>query len=159
MSPDEYEQITSDIVAGICGSAPALSSYRPTVGRTSKVLGKSGYRHQIDVCLETDSAIYLVECKRWKDPIGIQEIMVLASRGNDVAALCGKKVHAIIASTKGASKHAVKLAKLFQISIEIVRSPHEFGLKIGNYISVGVLATAAATDSCEAEVSKSSRAG
>ena len=152
MSPDEYERITSAIVAGICEQAPALSAYHPTVGKKSKALGKSGYRHQIDVCLRTDSAIYLIECKRWKDSIGIEEVMVLAARANDVAAESRKPVHAILATTIGASKNAVKIASVFQIKLEIVKSAREFGMQIGKYISVGLVSSAMATDNCEAEI-------
>ena len=142
MSPEEYERITSEIVAGICEQSPALSVSRLTFGKTSKVLGKSGYRHQIDVCLTTESTIYLIECKRWNAPIGIDEVMILAARGNDVAAESKKIVHAILASTKRASKNAVKIASVFNVKLEIVQSPIEFGMQIGKFISVGIASSA-----------------
>ena len=160
MSPDQYEQITSEIVAGICAQASALVAYTPKFGRTCKVLGKSGYRHQIDVCLTTQTHLYLIECKRWEDRIGVAEVMTLAARGNDVAAEhTDKIVHVILASTKGASRNSLKLASFFRVQIEIVKSASEFGMQIGNYIHLGIADTAVASDSCDMEVINRSRAG
>ena len=155
MSPDEYEHVVSEIVADICKHAPQLVAVRPIFGRTCKACGKSGYRHQIDVFFRTEKEIYVIECKRWKDRIGVAEVLVLAARAHDIAdANKGKHVHAILASTQGASREAKKLAKHFGIQIEIVQSANEFGIQIGKLISVGLHNKAVATDSIDMQIRK-----
>jgi hypothetical protein len=59
--------------------------------------------------------------------------------------LCGhrqitsdSKVRAIVATNLGATRSAIALAEFFSIKIEIVRSAHEFGMRIGSRVSAGI---------------------
>jgi hypothetical protein len=139
MTPVEYESVVSDIVAGICIGVPDLAGMKLGFGRANRLSGASGYKHQIDVSLSGPKEIYLIECKRWKSKIGVAEVMILAARGTDIAqSNDGIIVQAVLASTVGATKGAIKLAKYFRIQLEIVQSAQVFGLRIGKHISVGV---------------------
>jgi len=148
MTPSEYEQVVHDIVDQIRANAPELAGSILGFGRRCKVMGVSGYHHQIDVALETDTNIYLIECKRWEDRIGVDVLLVLAARVHDVQqSRPGKHVRGILTSTNGATPNAKKLAVAFEVEIEIVRSTAEFGMRIGKRTSVGIADHAKVTDS------------
>ncbi|MGQ0801083.1 MAG: restriction endonuclease [Pseudomarimonas sp.] len=137
MSPKEYEVVVSEIVAAIarCQSdSSAILGY----GGSNRLVGASGYKHQIDVTLKNVSAVYLIECKRWLKKVGVEEVMVLASRGTDISQhqQVGS-VHCVLATTVGATRNALVLAKFFNIQIEIVRSAQEFGMRIGRHTQLG----------------------
>ncbi len=155
MSPEEYETIVSEIVAGICRGAPELSDLKLGFGRRNKLQGASSYKHQIDVSLTGVPNIYLIECKRWDDKIGVEEIMVLAARGTDIAqSRKSVKVHCILATKVGATRGAVTLAQYFGIELEIVRSAQEFGMRIGKRVSVGMVDQLAITDSASCTLTR-----
>ena len=83
-APREYEQVVREIVAGICSVASDLSDLEVSSGRGNRILGSSGYRHQIDVSLRGRGRMYLIECKRLKRRVGVESIMVLAGRVADI---------------------------------------------------------------------------
>jgi hypothetical protein len=125
-------------VRGICDGAPELNGFVLGQGRRNRVPGASGYEHQIDVSLLSVTKAYLIECKRWESKIGVEEVMTLAARGTDIAQVNeGQMIQAILVSTKGATRGAVALAQFFNVQLEVVRSAHVFGLRIGNQVSVG----------------------
>lgn len=142
MTPDEYENVVADIVSGICQSAPELCGLVLGVGRANRLLGASGYKHQIDVSLSGGKNIYLIECKRWEAKIGVDEVMVLAARATDIVETnsCAT-LQAILVSKVGATRGAKILASYFQIQLETVRSAREFGMRIGKNAKVGMADT------------------
>lgn len=153
MSSDEYEQLVASIVGGICKGAGDLNALSLGSGRSNRITGASGYDHQIDVSLQDDKRLFIVECKCWSDPIGVQEILVLAARAIDIAALLkGSIVSKIIVSTQPATAGAQKLAGHFGVALEVARSSADFGLRIGRHVAVGVVDRATFSDRCEATV-------
>lgn len=131
----EYEQLISEIAGGICQSAQELHGLKIGTGHKNRILGASGYSHQIDVSLHDSGRIFLIECKRWGKSIGVAEVLVLAGRARDIQVLSTEcSVKAIIVSMRGASKGARLLAQQFDIAIEIAISASEFGLRIGRYV-------------------------
>jgi hypothetical protein len=104
MTPSEYEIVVANIVSGICRGAENLDGLELAFGRSNRLEGGSGYKHQIDVSLSVGRAIYLIECKRWDDKIGVEEVMVLAARGSDISHLnSAATIKAILASKTGAT--------------------------------------------------------
>lgn len=153
MTPSEYEIVVADIVSGICNGAANLGGLKLGSGRSNRLEGRSGYKHQIDVSLSSCTALYLIECKRWDDKIGIQEVMVLAARDTDISQLHpSANIKAILVSKTGATRGAKMLASHFGIDLEIVSSPREFGLRIGRHISLGVADSTALRDDASCEV-------
>lgn len=135
MTPAEYELLLADIVRGIQQCYSDLSSLKLGTGRKNHIKGASGYNHQIDVSFLDLHRLFIIECKRWNKRIGVAEILILASRAIDVQQLSSSlMVSPILACTKGASSNAQRLADHFNISIEIVKSAHEFGLRLGKRI-------------------------
>lgn len=139
MTPAEYEVLLADIAQGIQQRQLDLSPLRLGSGRSNRVMGASGYKHQIDVSLQDLNRLFIIECKRWDKRIGVAELLILASRTTDI-----QKQHSsytvtpILATTKGATFGACKLADHFNVAIEIVKSAHEFGLRLGSFIHQGV---------------------
>lgn len=75
-----------------------------------KYLGKSGHEHQIDVSAELNIGgvriLILVECKRYANKVGIDDVMEFATRLEDIGAHKG-----IVCTTEGFQRGAIKIAK------------------------------------------------
>lgn len=135
MTPPEYEKVVAEIIRGILSKGDSLKELPIRYGNKNRLIGASGYKHQIDVSFDPSDKLYIVECKRWKKRIGVAEILVLASRARDIEnAYPGKVVTAIIASQVGATKGAMLLAKFFKIEISVAKSEYKFGLRLGRSI-------------------------
>lgn len=146
MTPSEYESLTAKIAEDIRVSSEAIGSLTVGFGSANKICGASGYKHQIDVSLLDDTRIFIIECKRWDKHVGVQDVLVLASRAQDLRNMHPEKsVKTILASTKGVSKNAAKVAKHFDIEIEIIKSAADFTLRIGLYLQVSVMTTVSIT--------------
>lgn len=139
MKPAEYEQLVADIANDICRTAPELQGLVLGRGRNNKLLGASGYRHQIDVSLQEEKQVFLIECKHWNARVGVAEVLVMAGRARDIQAHTPNcTVTAVLVSVKGASRGAHKLAQHFGVEIEIAKSASEFGLRIGRFVHQAV---------------------
>jgi hypothetical protein len=153
MSPDDYESLVASLVDGIRATAPEFQELHIGFGRSNRLLGASGYKHQIDVSLEGASRVFLLECKRWEYKIGVDEVMVLVARGADIAqARQNARIHCILASKVGSTRGAITLAHYFGIELEIIVSAHEYGLRLGKRVHVGVSDGVVFGDSCTATV-------
>jgi len=137
MTPSEYEKLFAEIVEGIRARDRRFEQLTIGSGNNNRIRGASGYKHQIDVSIDLPATktLYLVECKRWKRKIGVQEMLVLASRTNDIHN--DRKeilVKPIIASQVGATPNAQLIAQWFDIQIDNVESAYEYGLQLGQSI-------------------------
>jgi Restriction endonuclease len=97
---DEYQ----DLVALVAGALHPTASI--TVGEW--VLGPDG-RRELDVAVRSPSGepvrLVLIECKDWKDPVGIEEIDKLESKRRDLHA-----EKAVICSNSGFTRNALRKA-------------------------------------------------
>src|SRR6266849_6613764 len=55
---------------------PGAANYGPT----NKHIGASGFSHQIDVSVQTETELHLIECKCWNDPVTAEAVLVIAAR-------------------------------------------------------------------------------
>ena len=114
MTPDEFEQLVADICNQLSKEDNA------TVSQKAKFPGKSGHDHEIDVAVEFlhmgVKLLVFVECKWWNKPVGIEQVMVLAQRIEDVGAHKG-----IIVTRKGFQHGAFKLARSRGIALAVYR--------------------------------------
>jgi len=145
MTSEEYENLVAEIANGIKQQHGHLSDVTLSFGRTNKIMGTSGYKHQIDVSLQGLNLLFIIECKKWHKRIGPSEVLVLAGRKMDIETE-GCKVVPILTSMKGATEGANKLARHFGVALEIVKSAHEFGLRIGHFIHQAMEDNAGFTD-------------
>ena len=84
LSPADYEKLVADIVLGMRQSAPELAMLSLGAGRANRILGASGYNHQIDVSLTGPGGKFLLECKKWNKRAGVESVLVLAARASDI---------------------------------------------------------------------------
>jgi hypothetical protein len=84
---------------------------------------RSGHQHEVDLSYTTRSAgadvLVLVECKAYRRPVPVEDVLTLAERVDDIGAH-----KAILVSTNGFDPGAVKVAKGRGIALAIAK-PHE----------------------------------
>lgn len=155
MDSYEYERLVGRLIDTIRKRVPTLTDSSIGGGPKCRMTGGSGYRHQIDVAVESRSHIVLVECKHWKTRIGVKEVLVLKSRQADIKdASPGCRVEALFATTVGATLGARRLAKYFEINVGAVSSENEFALRVASYLDIGVADGAKTRDEASAVVFK-----
>lgn len=125
----EYESLVRALVDVLQGHRD-LQNYMLGSGNKNRIKGKSGYWHQIDLCLETDETLFILELKNYRQPIGVDAVLVIAARRLDIAAARpDMKVHASLVSTQRVTVGAKRLADHFEVEIDVVKDMMDYGLK------------------------------
>lgn len=138
MRSRDYERLVHDLISELMLHSKAVSGIKILSGLKNKVSGASGFKHQIDVSIETNRALLLVECKYWTKAVDAEPVLVIASRLKDVrAANPGLQVEAGIVSTKRPTSGAQVLAHHFGIDFSVVSTPKEYAVLIGERFFVG----------------------
>ena len=144
----DYERLVASLLTTLAPNHPGLTSLTIREGSKSRVAGASGYAHQVDVAILSDSDLFLFECKYWKRRIGVHAVLALAARKMDIqAALPQVRVWAGLVSTQEPTRGARKLAEHFAVSLDTVANPSEYSVRMGTFLSVGVVDGATLTDS------------
>ncbi|MGH9822444.1 MAG: restriction endonuclease [Blastocatellia bacterium] len=118
MKPEAYEEIVADICRQFAADFCRLADPKEVVSvrQRNKFTGRSGQVHEIDVSVEFTMSgltfITLIECKHWQRPVGIEEVMVLKQRLEDIGAQKG-----VLVSSRGFQKGAVVFAKSHGIAL------------------------------------------
>lgn len=150
LSAAEYEALVAHIVRGMQQSAPELAALSLGFGRTNRVPGASGYAHQIDVSLVGPAGMFLLECKKWRKRAGVESVLVLAARASDILqANAGGTVRPILISSVGFTQGARKTASYYGVQLELVESPHVYGLQLGMRARIGISDGITLTDRVE----------
>lgn len=125
----EQEDVTAAIVQRLVEKYEGEGEVRS--GRTSRLLGSSGYPHQIDVVVDLEDSVVLYECKSWGKPVGPSAVLAFAARVLDIAAVDPEvQVIAAIVTNDHITDGAEKIAAHFGIHLQQVRSAAEFDLAI-----------------------------
>lgn len=158
MKGANYEKLALELVRGIqSGTSLAKCSLGHSAG--NRVLGQSGYRHQIDLSVSDDRRLFLFELKCWSGKVGVAEVLVLNSRLRDISQSNPEQsVTASLVSKVGVTRDARKLADHFGINVEIVQDIHSYGLSFGNEHFVGMMSRGSASSILDAEIIKKSKA-
>jgi hypothetical protein len=145
-----YELLATELLQQLQKS-PLLSACTIHNGATNRIRGQSGYFHQIDVSVEDGSRLFLMELKCYKKAVGVEQLLVLAARKQDIqAANPTKTVYASLVSKKNPSKNVPGLAGHFDVGVHVVESLHSYALSFANDHFVGLHETAHASDSISA---------
>jgi len=132
MNPSEYEELVADIIAQLTKREGYRGGKGPRVLRNQVLRGKSGQNHQIDIVVDVEQMgvryFTLIECKYWNRPIGVDAVMVLANRIEDLGAHKG-----ILVTTIGYQRGAYKLAKMKGIALVVCRGQEEFVVKMRQF--------------------------
>ncbi|MDD4881277.1 MAG: hypothetical protein PHR30_11310 [Gallionellaceae bacterium] len=147
-----YEYLVTSLVQRLVQDT-RLASFKIGNGRKNRIFGASGYGHQIDVSISGPSFLCLIEAKHWNKPIGVDSILVLASRIADIQAkIPATKIHASIVSTRKETRGAAQLAPHFGISADVVSNQREFAVRIAEQVFIGFEERLTATSWMDAEV-------
>ena len=149
-----YEALVHSLVAAIKRGTP-LDSYDLDGLGSHRILGASGYAHQIDLALLGTGILFIFELKCLKKSVGVAEMLVFAGRKHDItAAYPDHTVLASLVSLKPPSKNAWPLSRHFEIRLEIVESLESYGLSFAGNHFVGHVENADAQDKCDAQVGR-----
>jgi hypothetical protein len=158
MTPAEYEILVEELVKELSLSFRDMVGGISGSGRSNKIAGASGYKHQIDVCFTAMPWLVLVECKRWGTRVGVPEVLVLASRLADIKpTLPGQQIWVSLVSQKGASANAEKLARHFDIHIDVAQSAKDYSMRLRSQVNVCSQDGLPISDSYRVEVLRASK--
>lgn len=149
-----YEALVHTLVEAIRRGTP-LEDYDLGFGGSNKIIGASGYAHQIDLSLLSFDRLYLFELKCLKKSVGVAEMLVLAARQYDIVeAHPSRTVLASMISLKRPSKNAWPLSRHFKIQLEIVESLESYGLSFASLHFIGHKEHASAQVLADAQVTR-----
>ena len=142
-----YERLALELVEQLRLNS-ALSTLEPSSGATNRIRGASGFPHQIDLSLSDSGRLFLFELKCYTKAIGVEQLLVLASRRADIAAAFPRKtVLASLVSKLQPSRNVRPLAKHFGIEVRVVESLHSYSLSFAGDHFIGHHEQAHASDS------------
>ena len=146
-----YERLAAELISQLQKS-PALANCLVGTGGSNRVSGASGFRHQIDLSLTDDSRLFLIELKCYRKAVGVEQLLVLAARKQDIqAANPGKRVYASLVSTKQPSRNVPALARHFDVDVKVVESLSSYSLSFGGDHFAGLHEVAHASDTISIE--------
>ena len=107
-TPVQYEELVHKLFSKELEKHVDLANFR--IFHNKRYSGKSGHRHQIDVSAEFKIAgvkiLIVIECKLYKRNVGIDDIMELTTRLDDIGAHKG-----VLVTTIGFQAGAAKMAR------------------------------------------------
>ena len=119
LSPKDYERLVKTLMTTTFEAIDAQAFH------LKKYLGKSGQHYEIDVSFEARIGVLellvLVECKRYKRPVTVQEVADFAYRIQDTGAHKG-----VLVSPHGFQRGALQVAKAEKIALLVVSDEIEF---------------------------------
>jgi len=137
MDSAEYEQLVGKIVRGLAERA-GVAPESIQGGRTNRVEGVSGYRHQIDVSIRDGEDLHLIECKRWAYAVEARDVLTLLGRIVDIRQKTEGKLSASIITTAKYQSGAKQLADHFGISLDVVKTAGEFVVRYRDRVGAGL---------------------
>ncbi len=139
MKGSDYEQVVAEVVETVAKIVDGHLSGTPESGRKNRLLGASGYRHQIDVSLLNDDVKLLIECKHWARRVSPAALLAFAARVIDIAAADhNRPTIPTLVTTRDVQPGAALLAAYFGIEVMIVATVQDFAFRYRNHLVKGV---------------------
>jgi hypothetical protein len=136
MTPQEYEQIVSEIAQSIFERVEGTAPHQVKYGKKNRWVGASGYRHQIDVSVQSHQDLILVECKYWNKNVPAHAILTFFARVYDIRPTFNGQVHPVIVTKVGFQAGAEPLAAYYNINLQVIPSASAFGFMYKNLLLV-----------------------
>ena len=135
----DYEEVVAELARRLASGHPGLPSAQISHGGSNRIVGRSGYAHQIDVSICAGGRILLIECKQWRHAVDPEAVLAFSGRVLDIReANPDIEVTGRLVTTVGLSKGARSLAEHHDIGIDTVMSPSEYALRVWNIVGVGL---------------------
>ena len=124
MTWNDYEKLIASISESFTNNPKEIKNWKVSTGRENRIEGVSGYKHQIDVCLESDTELLLIECKKWTTNVPVGQYLTLFGRLVDISSKYpNRNVRAALVTSKGwqsgvtqLNKHYGKKLSLFHVT-------------------------------------------
>ena len=136
MTPEEYEQTISEIAQSIYERVEGLTPKQVKYGKKNRWLGASGYKHQIDVSIQSRHDLILVECKYWDRNVPSEAVITFFGRIYDIRQTINSRIHPVIATKMGFQRGAKLLAKHYHIDLQVIPSARVFGFMYKNLLLI-----------------------
>jgi len=141
-----YELLARKLIDSLQASGQ-LAEYEGGSGPRNRMAGASGYKHQIDLSLQSEKALFLLELKYLGKPVGVAELLILASRKADLEArFAPTPVHASLVTTMKPSRNVRPLAAHFGVNIDFVADLSSYALTFDLNRFLGHVESAQAAD-------------
>ncbi|MHB1107674.1 MAG: hypothetical protein ACYCZ2_15060 [Lutibacter sp.] len=102
MTSNEYEELVFSISERFTNNPNENIIWKRSTGGKNRIEGISGYKHQIDVYLESDNDILLIECKKWTTNVPVGQYLTLFGRLVDISfKYPNRNVRAALVTSKG----------------------------------------------------------
>jgi len=133
MNSSEYEALTSKVARKMTNYTELVNYGTEKHGRGNKWRGASGFVHQIDVSLESNTDVLLVECKRWKSKVNAATFLALLARLMDIAGgpdAAGRRFRGALVTSEGFQSGVYTLVKHYKrcMSTFVVSQDGEFSV-------------------------------
>lgn len=131
MKSKDYEIQTGELAERVVRETEALRGSDILVGRLE---GRSGFKHQIDFAIRLPCGrILLYECKMHKRRVGVSDVLVLASRVDDIRGFLSGAIEGILVANGGYTAGAMKVAAHYKIRTDVVDSLGSYQFSVGNF--------------------------
>lgn len=155
MKPTDYEDLVAELAVNLVSRSNSYPLVRIDSGRTNRIAGASGFKHQIDVSVSDPSRRLLIECKYWKKRIDPEACLAFAARVFDIRdANKGRNVTGRIVTTCSVTNGVHQLADYFDLGVDRILSAQEYAIRIWNLVGIGLSEGAVAGDTFIANIRK-----
>jgi hypothetical protein len=155
MKATDYEQLVAELAHKLVSQPNPGELVTVGWGSKNRIVGASGFKHQIDVSVRDPSRMLLIECKYWKDRIDPEACLAFAARVLDIRDVNkGREVTGRIVTTRSVTKGVRQIADYFNLGVDAVSSTQEYVMRIWHYVGIGLTEGARASDAFIANVRK-----
>src|SRR6266545_4220374 len=123
MDSAKQEQLVAAVAKNMAAAHEGVANVEIRRGSKNRIPGASGFRHQIDVSVHTQSDLILYECKYWNANVDADAILAFAARGIDIQRAHPRQLVALnIVVRHDLTRGAKRLAEAFKIQHQVARS-------------------------------------
>lgn len=125
----DLEYAVRRIEESILAHNPSFAGSSTTIEQ-NKIINVGGSHHEIDLWMVLHPGthhefIHIVECKNWKKPVGIKEVLALAGKREEVSAHAASLIATKVSSDARllAKKHRIKVALVTEFPLWEIAAP------------------------------------
>ena len=153
MTPAQQERFVAAVTKSMAEAHEGPGQTAVRSGTRNRILGASGFRHQVDVSVSTVQDLVLYECKYWGRNVGPDAVLAFAARGLDIQhANPSRKVTLSIVVKQDLTSGARLLAEHFGVCRQIAKSAAEFAVAYKSDNQIGTVDGATLGEHAEARL-------
>ena len=153
MNFKEQEAFVAAMACNMATAHEGAANVTMRSGRSNRIAGASGFLHQIDVSVHTETDLVLYECKYWGVNVDPEAVLAFAARGGDIQrAHPHYAVSLNVVVSQALSPGAQQLAQAFGIKCFVVKSAAEFRVGYKTDWAAGTVDQVTLTESAKADL-------